>query len=99
MDSRKNTLDWVNSYLSDRAQSVYINGSFSFPLSIKCGVPQGSCLGPLLYLISMNDISCALIQSQATIFADDTTVHVPGYSNIDIQILLQQDLEKNLRMD
>ena len=44
-------LNWVQSYLTDRKQSTYINGLFSSSNVLNCGIPQGSCLGPLLYLI------------------------------------------------
>ena len=49
-------LNWMKSYLSGRSQSVYIDGCLSPPLSIECGVPQGSILGPLLYILFTNDI-------------------------------------------
>ena len=47
---------WFNSYLSDRKQLVNINGTESDPLPITCGVPQGSILGPLLFLCYVNDM-------------------------------------------
>ena len=47
---------WVQSYLSGRSQSVIVDGCMSPPLDIECGVPQGSILGPLLYIIFTNDI-------------------------------------------
>ena len=47
---------WMNSYLSNRSQVVMVDGSLSPPLSITCGVPQGSILGPLLYILFTNDI-------------------------------------------
>ena len=50
------SLSWINSYLSSRSQVVMVNGCFSPPLSITCGVPQGSILGPLLYILFTNDI-------------------------------------------
>ena len=49
-------IQWFGSYLSGRSQSVLIDGCLSLPLSIECGVPQGSILGPLMYIIFTNDI-------------------------------------------
>ena len=65
----------VENYLNDRQQRVIINGEFSSWSSILAGVPQGSVLGPLLFLIYINDI-CDGIDSEIRLFADDTTVYV-----------------------
>ena len=64
---------WFASYLCERSQFVDIDGNISSSKSITCGVPQGSILGPLLYLIYVNDIhkSC---NSNIVSFADDTTL-------------------------
>ena len=65
---------WFKSYLSDRKQFVSINGFNSSPLSVKCGVPQGSILGPLLFLIYINDLHQSIKKSTVHHFADDTNI-------------------------
>ena len=64
--------DWFRSYLSDRSQFVSINGFNSDYKTIKYGVPQGSVLGPLLFLIFINDLNTAIKHSETFHFADDT---------------------------
>ena len=69
------TLEWFRSYLSDRKQYVFVNGSSSNLLSITCGVPQGSVLGPLLFLIYINDLPNASKKLTFYLFADDTNIY------------------------
>lgn len=71
---------------------MFINGSFSFPHLVKCGVPQGSCLDPLLYLIYTNYFSHILSKSNTIVFADVTTVYTAGHSAAQIEEALQMDL-------
>ena len=68
-------LEWFRSYLSDRKQYVSIDGINSNLLSISCGVPQGSVLGPLLFLIYINDLPNASKKLTFYLFADDTNIY------------------------
>ena len=75
---RGNALDWFENYLSGRTQYVTYNGVSSQYKSISCGVPQGSILGPLLFLVYINDL-CSLCKHTAPIlFADDTNLFCNG---------------------
>jgi retron-type reverse transcriptase len=76
-------LSWFQSYVTDRQQFVIIHGERSDSLPVKQGVPQGSVLGPILFLFSVNDITLHLSTSSTDIFADDTTITASAhYSNI-----------------
>ena len=67
-------LDYIQNYLTNRTQCVDLEGSLSSHMQITCGVPQGSILGPLLFIIYVNDIfSCSKIL-RLFLFADDTTI-------------------------
>ena len=75
----ESTLGWFNSYLSMRKQAVAVNGTASEFLDISRGVPQGSILGPLLFITFMNDLSLEINDPQKLkMFADDSTILVAG---------------------
>ena len=65
-----------------RRQCCRVNGITSNVENIRCGVPQGSCLGPLLFLLYINDLSFALKCSKVTMYADDTS---PAHSAKDVK--------------
>ena len=88
---------WFSSYLSDRSQIVNINGQLSSPKLIKTGVPQGSVLGPLLFLLSINDFPSCLSNATCNIFADDNTVHVNGTSIVEVETLLQKSVDESVK--
>ena len=70
------TLKWFRSYLSGRMQSVTFKDTISSKLPVNIGVPQGSILGPLLFLIFINDMSKVIKHGKISMYADDTTLYV-----------------------
>ena len=71
---RGNVLEWFKDYLMNRKQYVYYNSCKSNYESITCGVPQGSILGPLLFILYVNDILNTSTILEFVLFADDTTI-------------------------
>ena len=68
------TNDWLKSYLCDRQQRVLFNNTLSSPETVSCGVPQGSILGPLLFLLYINDLPSCTSIPHFVLFADDTNI-------------------------
>ena len=94
-------LNWVRSYLTNRLQFVEYEGERSQPLSITTGVPQGSILGPLLFIIYMNDIHLASQKFNAILYADDTTL-VNSLCSFDYNarpVSDNADLSKNINLE
>ena len=85
-------LDWFRSYLTNRTQRCLANGSLSRICSLECGVPQGTILGPLLFLIYISDLPNCLNSCQPRMYAYDTYI---TYADVDvnsIQLNLNHDL-------
>ena len=89
-------LAWFVSYLSNRKQYCRVNGVDSKTENIEVGVPQGSCLGPLLFLVYINDLPKAVYNSTTSMYADDTSL---CYKSNDIS-RLNEAINKDLaRLD
>ena len=73
---RGKTKNWISSFLSNRSQLVVVEGETSDPIDVDSGVPQGSILGPILFLIYVNDLPDNLT-SQTRLFADDCIIFRP----------------------
>ena len=82
---------WIESFLSDRKQSVVLDGVSSFSAVVLSGVPQGTVLGPLLFIIFINDMKLCVMGSIIRLFADDTRILRHIFSIEDVGAL-QQDL-------
>ena len=67
-----NVYKWIKTFLEGRTQSVVVNGETSAPVEVLSGVPQGTVLGPLLFLVMVNDLSKNCPHSSVSCFADDT---------------------------
>ena len=84
---------WFQSYLSDRQQLCKVNGISLNLQYIKCGVPQGSCLGPLLFLLFFTDMPLSLHDSKITMYADNTSLAYASSSIEDIAKSMNAELE------
>lgn len=92
---RGSLLDWFSSYLSNRRQKVVISNASSSVLPINAGVPQGSILGPLLFLIYINDI-VNNIEANIRLFADDTSLYIIVDDPATSATILNRDLSSIL---
>ena len=84
-------LEWISDYLSGRKQKVVIRNSSSSLRRVNAGVPQGSVLGPLLFLVYINDISESLL-CLTRLFADDSSLFYSAANIKDIEGIINHDL-------
>ena len=86
--------DWFKSYLTNRKQYVFLNGEYSEFANITCGVPQGSVLGPLLFLIYINDLPNISKVLNFYLFADDTNIYYEAESLNKLETIINKELKK-----
>ena len=84
---------WFQSYLDNRKQLCKINHQVSNVQRIRCGVPQGSNLGPLFFLLYINDLPNCLETANTSLFADDTNLSCEGKSSPEVKQKLDVDLD------
>ena len=81
-------LNFIKGYVQGRSQRVVINGTFSRPLPVKSGVPQGSILGPIIFVLFINDIYQQVSEgTNIALYADDTKIWRKIYSENDCKVL------------
>ena len=84
-------LEWITDYISEIKQAVWIDNTLSEWLDVQVGVPQGSILGPLLFLIFYNDLPFIVNHCSIDAYADDSTMTVSAKSVADIGTHLTED--------
>ncbi len=87
----KKVVDWINSFLTNRLQTVVVEGSHSRSVVTLSGVPQGTVLGPILFILFINDMKNCVQHSKVSFFADDTRISKQIRTSTDVS-LLQEDL-------
>jgi len=90
-------LKWFESYLSNRKQFTRIDGVDSSIQNINTGVPQGSCLGPLLFLVYINDLPYSVKNAKVSIYADGTSLALQSENISQLTAALNEDL-RNLHL-
>ena len=91
---RGSIFDWCASYLQNRSQRTVANNLQSHSLPITCGVPQGSVLGPLFFLVYINDLSHVLNDCKVKLYADDTVIYKSSVDHTSAAEVLQRDLDR-----
>ena len=87
-------LDWFKSYLNGRKQYVFFNDESSDLKDISCGAPQGSVLGPLLFLLYINDLPHISSKMKFFLFADDTNIYFESDDLLNVENTVNKELKK-----
>ena len=92
-------ISWIHNYLSERSQSIVVNGATSQRVPVLSGVPQGSVLGPLLFPIYIDDLASLTFSSgsRLTLYADDILLYKPIMFQADYESLQNHGLTRSMR--
>ena len=74
---QEDTLEWITHFLSSKSQRVVLDGATSDSAPVLLGVPQGTVLGPILFLIYINDLPDWVVNNEVRLFADDCNIYRP----------------------
>ena len=88
------SLDWFVSYHTERAQKTFLDGVLSDSSTIKCRILQGSILGPLLFIIYINDLPSCDLYAKVRMYADDTSLTVAHFDEYTLEKLMNHDFRE-----
>ena len=87
------SLPWFKNYFTGRKQFVHIDSQSSEELAITSGVPQGSILGPVLFIVYINDLPCCVRHCSVNMYADDTVLYLAGPTVDNLIYYINEDLQ------
>ena len=88
----ENVIQWFVNYFTQRKQSTVVNGNKSEESEVNCGVPQGSILGPLLFIMYMNDLPQVIRNCKVSLYADDTCIYFASNDPGELEKAINDDL-------
>ena len=89
-----NLSNWFKSYLENSTQKCFVNGSLSDSQPLSCGIPRGTILGPLLFILYINDLPNCLVNSHPRMYADDTHLTFASNDVVHLEENINDDLTK-----